>query len=256
MASPAAIGDNTVMKTSVLSRRRLIVAAAATLAAPRAEAAPSPVTVELFTSQGCSSCPPADALFGELTQMPGVIGLAWHVDYWDYLGWKDTLGSTAFSQRQYDYAKSRGDMDVYTPQIIVNGATHVVGSDRAAVMNAIAQAQTQPAQVPLTLKPAGNELLVDIGEGPQTVDATLWVMGIGESQRVKVLKGENAGRDIAYRNTVRTAMPAGMWKGSATTIRLPRDGVMTADCSSCTVLLQRDKVGPVLGVAHWDSPSG
>src|SRR4051812_34592771 len=110
----------------LFTRRNVLVMGAAACAASSAHAAtPShPCVAELFTSQGCSSCPPADALVPELRAMPNVIVLTYNVDYWDYLGWRDTLGNPAHSQRQYDYAKSRGDMDVYTPQIIVDGGSH------------------------------------------------------------------------------------------------------------------------------------
>ena len=90
--------------------------------------------VELFSSQGCKSCPPGDRLLSELRSTPGVLALTFHVDYWDYLGWKDTLASPDFSQRQYDYAKARGDMDVFTPQMVVNGEKQMVGNQRSEVM--------------------------------------------------------------------------------------------------------------------------
>ena len=209
------------------------------------------VVVELFTSQGCSSCPPADALLNDLRRLPGVLTLAYHVDYWDYLGWKDTLASSSNSQRQYDYAKSRGDMDVYTPQIVVDGKHHVVGSARQSVMNAISEARAKPAVAPLKISESGMELVIEIGAGPATGEATLWVMGVLPSQSVKVMKGENAGRSIIYSRTVREAMPAGMWSGSAFTARLPKSGVLAGGCQACVALLQKGKVGPVLGAAQW-----
>jgi hypothetical protein len=108
-------------------------------ARPAFAAIQRPVIVELFTSQGCSSCPPADAFLEELKAGPGVVALSYHVDYWDYLGWRDTLGSPEYSQRQYDYAKSRGDMNVYTPQTIINGGSHFVGSQKSKVSAGIAR---------------------------------------------------------------------------------------------------------------------
>ena len=94
--------------------------------------------VELFTSQGCSSCPPADKIIGELAKDPNVIALSMPIDYWDYLGWKDTLADSRFTARQKSYSHMRGDRDVYTPQVVVNGALHVIGSDRGKIENAIA----------------------------------------------------------------------------------------------------------------------
>ena len=228
------------MMTHPVSRRSLLaLPLLAALPGAHAMAPGKPaVTVELFTSQGCSSCPPADALLNELRRMPGVVALAYHVDYWDYLGWKDTLGSAANSQRQYDYAKFRGDMDVYTPQVVVNGGRHVVGSDRRAVLDAIAQAQGKPAPVPLTMSQSGMEIVIGIGAGPPVKEATLWVMGLLPEQPVKVIRGENAGREIAYYRSVRNAIPAGMWSGAAATIKLPKDGVLAGGCRSCVALLQ------------------
>ena len=124
-----------------MTRRRCLAlgagAGAALLAGGGHAAEPIDVVVELFSSQGCNSCPPADKLLGELRGRLGVLALTFHVDYWDYLGWKDTLAGPDFSQRQYDYAKARGDMDVFTPQMIVNGSAQVIGSDRAAIEGAI-----------------------------------------------------------------------------------------------------------------------
>ena len=148
--------------TPSLSRRGFLAAAGSVLAAPRALAgAPErPVVIELFTSQGCSSCPRADALFAELCADPGVLALSYHVDYWDYLGWKDTLGSPEFSQRHYDYARARGDMNVYTPQMIVDGRSAVVGSNRTEVDRAITVAALSPLHVPLRLIDSGEELTI------------------------------------------------------------------------------------------------
>lgn len=186
--------------------------------------------------------------------MPGVVALAYHVDYWDYLGWKDTLGNAANSQRQYDYAKSRGDMDVYTPQVIVNGRTQVIGSDRQAVRDAIAAARNTPLPVALGVTDGDMDISVTIGAGAPVREATLWMMGVLPVQNIKVMRGENAGRNIAYYRTVRTAMPAGMWSGSATTVKLPKDGLLANGAKACVAILQLGKVGPVLGVAQWGDP--
>jgi len=209
------------------------------------------VIVELFTSEGCSSCPAADALLGELRQLPGVIALAYHVDYWDYLGWKDTLASPQNSQRQYDYARSRGDMDVYTPQIIVNGRQHVIGSDRRAVLDAIAVERGKVLPVAMSIGETDMELAISLDGGPVMKEATVWVIGVLPVQTVDVMRGENAGRKIAYYRTARSAMPVGMWSGSPVTIKLPKEGILADGCKSCVALLQQGKVGPVLGMAQW-----
>src|SRR6516164_11066157 len=118
--------------------------------------------VELFTSQGCSSCPPADKILGELAKDPSVIALSMPIDYWDYLGWKDTLADARFSARQQAYSRVRGDRDVYTPQVIVNGSAHVVGSDRTAIESAIGTTRGTDGvmSVPVSLTLAGKQLTV------------------------------------------------------------------------------------------------
>ena len=226
------------------------VASALLVPAARAAAAPN-VVAELFTSQGCSSCPPADRLFEEVCQMPGVLALTFHVDYWDYLGWKDTLGSAEFSQRQYDYAKARGDMDVYTPQMVVNGAKPLVGSQRSEVFAVLEQSRVPAWQVPVKLSDSAKEIIVEIGDSETLTDATLWVMPVLTKTAVKIEKGEIAGREVSYRNVVRKLVPAAMWNGKAQRITLPKDGLMPSECTACVALLQQGKVGPVLGCASW-----
>src|SRR6185312_11328382 len=119
-----------------------------------------------FTSQGCSSCPAADRLMGDLTRDPSLIALSLAVDYWDYLGWQDTLALHGHSKRERAYAATRGDRDVYTPQVVVNGAVAVLGSDKAAIERAIAQTRTkaQPLSVPVTLKIVDDKLVADVAD--------------------------------------------------------------------------------------------
>ena len=215
------------------------------------------VVVELFSSQGCSSCPPADRLLTELKDKPGVLAISYHVDYWDYLGWKDTLGSPEYSQRQYDYAKARGDMNVYTPQMIINGGKPLVGSQRSEVYAVLEQSRQSAWQVPVTISGNAKGVVIDVGaftgNGEAVDDATLWVMPILSEATVKIERGENAGNNIIYNNVVRKLVPAGMWNGSPSHYALPRDGVLPQDCTTCVALLQQGKVGRVLGAAVWDS---
>lgn len=236
----------------ITRRRCLALGAGAGLALlpPAAKAAePIDVVVELFSSQGCSSCPPGDRLLSELRGKPGVLALTFHVDYWDYLGWKDTLGAPDFSQRQYDYAKARGDMDVYTPQMIVNGMKQMVGSQRSEVFAVLEQSRIKAWPVPLHIADRGKELVIDAGAG--SGEATLWVMTILAHASVRIEKGEMAGREVSYTNVVRKLVPAGMWTGSAMKVSLPKDGLLTPDATGCVALLQQGKVGPVLGAAAW-----
>ena len=224
-------------------------AGATFLAGSAAAAEPIDVVVELFSSQGCNSCPPGDKLLTELRDKPGVLALTFHVDYWDYLGWKDTLAGPDFSQRQYDYAKARGDMDVYTPQMIVNGAKQMVGSQRSEVFAVLEQSRIKSWPVTLALADRGKELVVEVGAG--TGEATLWVIPILDHVAVKIEKGEMAGREVAYTNVVRRLVPAGMWSGTAMSVSLPKDGLLTPDATGCVALLQQGKVGAMLGAAAW-----
>ncbi|MCX7350625.1 MAG: DUF1223 domain-containing protein [Alphaproteobacteria bacterium] len=219
------------------------------LAGPTRAADPIDVVVELFSSQGCNSCPPGDRLLTELRDRPGVLALTFHVDYWDYLGWKDTLAGADFSQRQYDYAKARGDMDVYTPQMVVNGTKQMVGSQRSEVFAVLEQSHTPKWPVAVSIADRGKELIVEMGAG--SGEATLWVMPILDQVSVKIEKGEMAGREISYSNVVRKLVPAAMWTGAATTVSLPKDGLLTPDATGCVALLQTGKVGAVIGAAAW-----
>ena len=245
-----------------MSRRNVLAlgaGAAAAFAARAAQAgAARPVVIELFTSQGCSSCPPADALMGELRRMKGVIVLTYNVDYWDYLGWRDTLASPEKSQRQYDYAKARGDMDVYTPQVVVDGGSHYSGSNKSAILKAIARAQAANPQNPIGISLAANEheFIVEIGKGSVAQDATLWLMAFAPSIAVKIEKGENAGKDIVYYNVARKLVPAGMWHGEAITLTLPKQDILLPDCRGAAALLQQGKAGPILAAATWGETGG
>ena len=238
--------------THALTRRNALALGAAAMFAKPGFAAPArPVIVELFTSQGCSSCPPADAFFETLKGEPGIVALSYHVDYWDYLGWRDTLGSSEYSQRQYDYAKSRGDMNVYTPQTVINGASHFVGSQTSKVSAGIAEARTSNGAqwVDIAMSDNKTDIMIDIAAGAPTQKATLWLMAFAPSISTDIKKGENAGKTVAYHNVVRKMVPAGMWHGEPAKIVLPRESVIPEDCKGWVALLQEGKVGRVIGVA-------
>lgn len=217
---------------------------------PARAAALQPVLVELFTSQGCSSCPKADRLATELAQDPNAWVVSFNVDYWDYLGWRDTLAKPEFSQRQYDYASARGDGQIYTPQMVVNGRTHVVGSDKTAVLAAISQAQGVPPTISLQLSLNAHDIKVEIPKSPMPLDATLWLLAVEPSVEQKIERGENSGQTVVYSNVVRNLVPAAMWSGEAYSGSWMRDAVMTAGCTTCVAVLQSQKAGPVLGLAR------
>lgn len=220
-----------------------------------ARAAPPPVVLELFTSQGCSSCPPADALLHDYANRPGVIALSLPVDYWDRLGWKDTFASPAYSARQRDYAQHRGDQAVYTPQIVVNGLYHAVGSVRLRVDQAIAKAQRELKSHAISFKaqrsPSGFVLdFTDVkprSSGPVSV----LIAKVRKSGTVNIRRGENAGRAVTYRNVVTSLERIGTWDGAPGARTYPALKGKTTEAEMTTVvLLQAGEVGPILGAAY------
>jgi hypothetical protein len=237
------------MNCLLTRRNALALGAAAMVARPAIAMTKRPVIVELFTSQGCSSCPPADAYFKVLKDQPGVVALSYHVDYWDYLGWRDTLGSPECSQRQYDYAKSRGDKNVYTPQTIINGGKHFVGSQRSSISGGIDTARSEDATdwVDLDMTDNSTDVSITIPAGKPITEATLWLLAFTPSVSTEIKKGENAGSTIDYFNVVRKLVPAGMWHGEAAKIVLPKGSVVPEGCKGWVALLQEGKVGRVIG---------
>jgi hypothetical protein len=215
----------------------------------QAAAAQPPVLMELFTSQGCSSCPPADALAQSLLQRPDVVVVTFHVDYWDYLGWRDTLGSPDYSDRQRAYALERGDGSVYTPQAIINGGEHVVGSQERALEAAIATAAQAPLQVPVTVAMGKKEITVRIAAAASAQEATLWLLAVKPQAVQNIARGENAGQKITYVNVVRNLVPAAMWEGETYEGRWMKDAVLTDGATHIIAVLQKNKTGPILGFA-------
>ena len=217
--------------------------------------------VELFTSQGCSSCPPADVFAGDLAEQGDVLVLSMPVDYWDFLGWKDTLACPAYSERQRAYARSRSDRNVYTPQMVVNGRVHAIGSYRDQVNKLIettgADFERERVEVDLALD--GNRLRIKIGDGSDTTavnDATIWLALYNKKETVSIGRGENHGRKITYTNVVRELTPIGMWSGAAKEITLPREDLMHIGYDGCAVIVQAKDTGPIYGVASLDTWRG
>lgn len=211
--------------------------------------------VELFTSQGCANCPPADAYLAEMSHDPGLVTLSFPVDYWDYLGWKDTAAKPEFTQRQRAYATRRGDHDVYTPQVVINGRTHLIGSDRTAIGRELGPTGTTSVALPVTvdLETVGDALIVDVGEAPSSAkatSATVWIVRYDVQRTVPIRRGENTGRSLTYAHLVRSLQPIGMWKGRALRIELPRQDIVRQAGDGCAVLVQTDLdgiPGPIVG---------
>ena len=212
----------------------------------------TPVVLELFTSQGCSSCPPADRLLGDLADEDGVIALSFHVDYWDYIGWKDTFASKVTTARQHAYARSLGERHVYTPQLVIGGKDHVVGSSRHAIRQAIREAGKRAgSQAHLKLTSSDGLLKLDIPDmDSQPCEA--WLFTFDRRHEVAVQRGENSGHKLAYSNVVREVHLLGRWEGGKQSFTVRQDKLSTEDRDGYVVIVQAKGQGPVLAaVQHW-----
>jgi hypothetical protein len=221
-----------------------------------ARAAEPRAVLELFTSQGCSSCPAADKLLAEMMSDPSIIGLSLPIDYWDYLGWKDTLASPADSARQRAYAHVRGDREVYTPQIVVNGAMHVLGNDQSAIENTITQTDQKPGvmSVPVDVTSGGSGLNIKV-EAVQNapVGGEVWLCPLIKSIPVAIGRGENRGRTLTYHNVVRGWVKLGDWHGAESTWNVPLSQIKGDGIDAAAIVVQQgthDKPGPILGAAY------
>ncbi len=232
-------------------RRALLVATFALTAAPLA-AGETPLTVvELFTSQGCSSCPPADALIGELAERDDILALSHHVDYWDYLGWEDTLAQPVNTERQRAYARDLGLRYVYTPQVVIQGAYQTTGSHRQAVLDKIARARPGNS-VPVSIDRDGKgELVISIGAGSGREDAAVWLAMFDKERVTPVGGGENRGRVARTFNAVRSFARVGSWNGEAMALRVPAPSSgASGEGDGCAVIVQARDGGRILGASR------
>jgi hypothetical protein len=224
----------------------------AILVAPTSASAGSKAVVELFTSQGCSSCVSADRYFEELAARDDVIALSFHVDYWDYLGWRDTLADPANTARQQGYADVRGTRRIYTPQVVVNGGPDFIGSNREAVEAAIRRAALP---VPIEMRRRDGKVDIEVAARPlpRPWPTTIRLVLYASEAEVAISRGENAGSTIGYYNVVRAVRPIGMWDGAAVKITLPGDELMADGVDGCAVIVQEDLPngpGRILGAAQ------
>jgi hypothetical protein len=208
--------------------------------------AQSPVVVELFTSQGCPSCPPADKLLHELAQRDDVIPLALHVDYWDYIGWKDEFSHPDYAKRQRGYAVQAKRRSVYTPQMIVNGVTDIVGARRMELSKAIAHHADLPSRVELSVNRSGSEILINAQ--PTNVDGPLIVrmLRYTPQRSAHITRGENAGHTMLYANVTENWTVLAEWDG---TTALTLTSVVEGD-KPVVVLVQQDQHGPILAAVR------
>jgi hypothetical protein len=234
----------------IILRAALIVTACCSAEAASNNAVALNSVLELFTSQGCSSCPPADALLATLARKPDVIAVSFAVDYWDYIGWKDTLAAPAFAARQKAYAAAHGEQHVYTPEIVVNGLAGVVGSDRQEIEEAVRASKGREGALtlPMRLSHSNGAIVIEVGEG-EGGPAEVVALRVVRSKVVHIGRGENAGRSVTYTNVVRAIDKLGDWTGSTATFRLPETG---EEGEGYVVLLQKgplEKPGVILGAA-------
>lgn len=242
-----------------MPRRRIVGCLAALLAlmggataAPAQEARPASGVVELFTSQGCSSCPPADKALETLAREGSVVALAYHVDYWNYLGWADTLGSKENTERQYAYARMFGRNGVYTPQAVLNGREHMNGADLPGIRARIdaLSGEGKGLSVPVGIEVKNDELRIRVGEGQGK--ANIVIAYFERERAIEIDKGENRGKTVNYWHAVTDMETIGMWEGKETNLILPAAMLAKKKTSGgCAVLLQRMRTaetpGAILG---------
>ena len=223
-----------------------------------AQAGETRAVLELFTSQGCSSCPPADRLVGQFANDPSVVALSVPIDYWDYLGWRDTLANPAHSARQRAYARVRGDGQVYTPQIVVNGSADALGSDQGAIERAIVQTdhKTGVMSLPVVLAVNNGTLDVSVSGGDKAPAALeVWLCPLAKAVPVAIGRGENRGRTITYHNVVRNWLKLGALGAAQSNWNVPIAQIKAEGIDAAAVMVQEgshDRPGIILGAALTD----
>ena len=204
-----------------------------------------PVVVELFTSQGCSYCPPADAYLNELAKQPNVIALAWHVDYWDYIGWKDSFANPAFTERQRAYAHAQKQRMIYTPQLIINGVENMMGKIYDEVSASIRKVTVQKAVMKLSSSRAGAAYTVTLSASHRHGTYDVQLVRVSPINIVKILGGENAGKTVSYVNVVMDLRSLGSWDGQGKVTFKTGDLVR----GKYTILVQHQGHGKIVAAA-------
>lgn len=215
------------------------ILASAIVTSSDARAEPRAV-IELFTSQGCSSCPAADKLAGELALDPSLVVLSLPIDYWDYLGWKDTLAIPGHTKRQKAYSKVRGDREVYTPQVVVNGVAHALGNDKSAIESAIKHSRKHDVLgLPVSLSVSGDQINVSVPATKSGVaKGEVWLCPITSNAEVTIERGENKGNSVTYHNVVRRWVKLGEYTGAARTFTVPKEDVTNVGGDAVAVVVQ------------------
>jgi hypothetical protein len=215
-----------------------------------AAASPRPAVIELYTSQGCSSCPPAEALLGEFARQPNVLALAFHVDYWNDLGWTDRYSLRDAVIRQSAYSKARGQASVYTPQVVVDGRDEYLGSDRSEIERAVGVVRTG---VPITLDVTDRNLVIALGGARCLAPSDVVAVTFLRKAVSKIGRGENSGRTLEEFNIVRSIQKIGKWNGEAVTFQVPLSAV-PRDATDFAVLVQLPGQADIIGAAARTLP--
>lgn len=225
-----------------------VLTLAAIAPASAQKAGSSLVVVELFTSQGCAACPPADKVLTRLSKDENLLVLSWPVDYWDYLGWTDTFADEANTRRQEDYNHSLGQKGVYTPQMIINGREQTVGSREAEVRDIVARQKAgQVLDVNVSLTQTGDSLSIEVKSGNIDRPAIIWLLLFDSASTVDIRFGDNRSRSLHYTNIVRRAINAGSWDGGELLIPIDWNVIRESGVDCIAVLIQDGKTGPILG---------
>jgi len=206
---------------------------------------PRPVVVELFTSEGCSSCPPAEAYVGQLSTRSDVVALAFHVNYWDDLGWRDRFALAQSVERQNTYARNLGHASVYTPELVVDGRSDSVGADERAVASALAEPRSG---VPVTVLIRDAQVLVHVGAQKEAPGSDVVLIAYLRHAVSAIGRGENAGRRLEEFHIVRQVLTLGPWRGEARTFHAPVSS-LPPEATDVAVLIQPFGQGPILGAA-------
>lgn len=225
--------------------RKYLPAGALLCSAAGAAAQHRPAVLELYTSEGCGSCPPAEAYVGELARRPDVLALAFHVDYWDDLGWRDRFGLPESVQRQRIYARSLGLSSVYTPQAIIDGRADIVGSDAPAIDKRLRETRSG---IGLTIAVRGPEVQIDVSTQDAAVPSDIVLIAYRRNAVSAIGRGENSGRTLTEFNIVRAIRTLGSWEGRSQQYRAPLES-LPGDATDVAVLVQVSGQGPIIGAA-------
>ena len=246
------------MVTAMIRSMVLALVTGVALAAAPAFAGERLAVVELFTSQGCHSCPPADRVLTDLAARDDVLALSWNVDYWDYLGWKDTFGSPRHTERQRAYNRELGRRSVYTPQIVIGGRLETIGSRKAEVVKAIDKVHAEPhPDLPFALTRSDDVLTVTFEQAALDTKLSVRAVWYATANDVAIRRGENRGKTLHYTNVVRGSRVLDSWRGQPLDCTLTLAEARASGADRIAILLQQGDAGPILDAASLplDAPA-